>query len=251
MSDFGSVVSEDVEHEEDVQPNVYRAPEVCLKAPWSYRIGIWPVGCLVSPWKSGGCNKAGWLDDQIWDLFEGKHIFCGKDPKEKRYMTRALLAEMIALMGPPNPNSKKGKRTAEFSDKDSEICPTPTKLFSIPTDQWWGGFPMPDRTSLEQSEKNLEDSNKEAFLRFVRKRTDCGPAVGRSWSLPKIDRRRTSCRAIVITVFIMLHEEKRTDQSLHTYIDSLHSLEVSNLIKIPSNTCPDILSTLACTKELA
>lgn len=26
---------------------------------------------------------------------------------------------------------------------------------------------MPDRTSLEQSEENLKDSNKEAFLRFV------------------------------------------------------------------------------------
>ncbi len=46
MSDLDSAVSGDVEHEEDVQPNVYRAPEVCLKAPWSYRIGIWNVGRL-------------------------------------------------------------------------------------------------------------------------------------------------------------------------------------------------------------
>lgn len=49
------------------------------------------------------------MDDQIWDLFEGKHIFYGKDPKEKRYMTCALLAEMIALMGPPYPSSKEGE----------------------------------------------------------------------------------------------------------------------------------------------
>lgn len=47
LSDFGSAVSGDVEHDEDVQPNVYRAPEVCLKAPWSYSIDIWNVGCLV------------------------------------------------------------------------------------------------------------------------------------------------------------------------------------------------------------
>lgn len=70
------------------------------------------------------------MDDQIWDLFEGKHIFYGKDPKERRYMTRAHLAEMIALMGPPPPELlKKGKRTAEFFDEDGENCPTRTKLF--------------------------------------------------------------------------------------------------------------------------
>ncbi|KAI9747446.1 MAG: hypothetical protein M1835_002107, partial [Candelina submexicana] len=97
LSDFGSAVSGDVEHDEDVQPNVYRAPEVCLKAPWSYSIDIWNVGCL------------------IWDLFEGKHMFYGKDPKERRYMTRAHLADMIALMGPPPPEFLElGRRTSEF-----------------------------------------------------------------------------------------------------------------------------------------
>lgn len=50
LSDFGSAVSGDTEHDEDVQPNVYRAPEVCLKIPWSYSIDIWNVGCLVRCW---------------------------------------------------------------------------------------------------------------------------------------------------------------------------------------------------------
>ena len=57
LSDFGSAVFGDVEHDEDVQPNVYRAPEVCLKAPWSYSIDIWNVGCLVRPQSSGGLTK--------------------------------------------------------------------------------------------------------------------------------------------------------------------------------------------------
>ncbi|KAL8720126.1 MAG: hypothetical protein Q9225_002971 [Loekoesia sp. 1 TL-2023] len=143
LSDFGSAVSGDVEHSENAQPNVYRAPEVCLKAPWSYSIDIWNVGCLV------------------WDLFEGKHMFYGKDPKEKRYMTRAHLAEMIALMGPPPPELlKKGKRTAEFFDEDG---------------QWRSEIPVPDRTSLEESEEYLEGSNKEAFLQFVRKMVQWRP----------------------------------------------------------------------------
>lgn len=50
LCDFGSAVSGDTEHDEDVQPNVYRAPEVCLKIPWSYSIDIWNVGCLVRCW---------------------------------------------------------------------------------------------------------------------------------------------------------------------------------------------------------
>lgn len=50
LSDFGSAVFGDVENDEDVQPNVYRAPEVCLQAPWSYSIDIWNVGCMVRSW---------------------------------------------------------------------------------------------------------------------------------------------------------------------------------------------------------
>lgn len=137
LSDFGSAVFGDVEHDEDVQPDVYRAPEVCLKTPWSYSIDIWNLGCL------------------IWDLYENKHMFYGQDPKEKKYMTRAHLSEMVALMGPPPLDLlKRGKRSLEFFDEDG---------------QWRGDIPLPDRTSLEESEENLEGSNKEAFLRFIRK----------------------------------------------------------------------------------
>lgn len=57
LSDFSSAVSGDVEHDQDVQPNVYRAPEVCLKAPWSYSIDIWNVGCLVRFESQDVCNK--------------------------------------------------------------------------------------------------------------------------------------------------------------------------------------------------
>lgn len=119
LSDFGSAVFGDVEHDEDVQPNVYRAPEVCLKAPWSYSVDIWNVGCLVRPRDYGGYYRTNWWDNQIWDLFEDKHLFYGKDPMEDKYLTRAHLAEMIALMGPPPPELlKQGKRTAEFFDED-------------------------------------------------------------------------------------------------------------------------------------
>lgn len=35
--------------------------------------------------------------------------------------------------------------------------------------QWRGEVPLPSATSLEESEENLDGSNKEAFLQFIRK----------------------------------------------------------------------------------
>jgi serine/threonine-protein kinase SRPK3 len=40
LCDFGSAVLGNIEHTEDVQPNIYRAPEVILEAPWTYSIDI-------------------------------------------------------------------------------------------------------------------------------------------------------------------------------------------------------------------
>ena len=48
LCDFGSAVLGQEEYSEDVQPNIYRAPEVILEAPWTHSIDIWNVGCMVS-----------------------------------------------------------------------------------------------------------------------------------------------------------------------------------------------------------
>lgn len=50
LCDFGSAVPLDDgrEHREDIQPDVYRAPEVILDVPWTYSVDIWNVGCMVS-----------------------------------------------------------------------------------------------------------------------------------------------------------------------------------------------------------
>ena len=47
LCDFGSAVLGDREHSEDVQPDIYRCPEVVLNMPWDYKIDIWNAGCLV------------------------------------------------------------------------------------------------------------------------------------------------------------------------------------------------------------
>lgn len=47
LCDFGSAVPGDQYRSDLVQPNIYRAPEVILEAPWTYSIDIWNVGCMV------------------------------------------------------------------------------------------------------------------------------------------------------------------------------------------------------------
>ena len=48
LCDFGSAVLGDAEHLECVQPHIYRAPEVTMRAQWDHKIDIWNVGCMVS-----------------------------------------------------------------------------------------------------------------------------------------------------------------------------------------------------------
>jgi hypothetical protein len=60
---------------------------------------------------------------QIWDLYENKHVFHGIDPVEKRYLTRAHLAELVAMLGPPPMDMlERGARSKEFFDGDGETA---------------------------------------------------------------------------------------------------------------------------------
>ncbi|KAJ5819378.1 hypothetical protein N7474_004969 [Penicillium riverlandense] len=136
LSDFGSAVGGDEKRNHDAQPNVYRSPEVMLKTEWSYPIDIWNVGVMV------------------WDLFEGKHMFNGNDPDGKGYSTRAHLAEVIGVLGPP-PLSlvKSGRRSHEFFTEDGH---------------WRNEIEVPGNISLENSEEFLSGRNKEMFLKFIK-----------------------------------------------------------------------------------
>ncbi|PKY07070.1 CMGC protein kinase [Aspergillus campestris IBT 28561] len=136
LSDFGSAVRGDEKRNHDAQPNVYRSPEVMLKTEWSYPVDIWNVGAMV------------------WDLFEGRHMFYGNDPDGKGYSTRAHLAEVIGVLGPPPLDMlKRGKRSHEFFDEDGK---------------WKNTVEIPRDTSLEKLELYLEGRNKEMFLDFMR-----------------------------------------------------------------------------------
>ncbi|KAL5331673.1 hypothetical protein ACEPPN_001208 [Leptodophora sp. 'Broadleaf-Isolate-01'] len=129
LCDFGSAVVGDTEHLEDVQPDIYRAPEVIIEAPWSYQIDIWNTGCM------------------IWDLFQGGHLFTGHDPEHQTYRSRAHLAQMIALLGPPPQTLLHSGRSGDFR----------------------ADFTLPDSTSLEERAVDLEGESRERFIAMMGK----------------------------------------------------------------------------------
>ncbi|KAM3502500.1 hypothetical protein MY11210_009046 [Beauveria gryllotalpidicola] len=136
LCDFGSAVNGGVVHLEDVQPNIYRAPEVILEVPWTYSVDIWNVGCM------------------IWDIFEGCSLFTGQDPELNVYRSRAHLAEMISLLGPPPPAFiARGQLSHKFFTK-GEFTAQETMLNPV---------------TLEQRETTLSGEDKADFLRFMRR----------------------------------------------------------------------------------
>ncbi|KAJ5779490.1 hypothetical protein N7457_007210 [Penicillium paradoxum] len=146
LCDFGSAMLGQY-HSVFVQPMIYRAPEVILGVPWTYSADIWNVGCM------------------IWDVYEGGSLFTGQDPEFGRYRSRAHLAEMINLLGPP-PLSllMQGELRAKFfSSEGKETLMTLSGEFLTP------GL-LTDQVSLEDRETTLEGQmEREAFIRFMRK----------------------------------------------------------------------------------
>ncbi|GKZ55682.1 hypothetical protein AnigIFM49718_000765 [Aspergillus niger] len=143
LCDFGSAVPGDIEHSEDIQPDIYRAPEVILEAPWGYKVDIWNVGCM------------------IWNVFEGGSLFTGYDPEFQAYRSRAHFAEIIRLLGPPPPEllAKGRLRHKLFSDDGDFLAQSL----------------LGDRIPLEDRETSFEGLDKTRFLIFVRKMLQWDP----------------------------------------------------------------------------
>ncbi|KAJ5121691.1 uncharacterized protein N7515_009652, partial [Penicillium bovifimosum] len=162
-SGFGMPLLSDFGEARIGEPDIYRAPEVILGMSWTAKVDIWNVGVLV-------CYETQLLpmypfvtwanaEIQIWDLFEDHHLFDGRGP-DGRHSDAQLLAEMIAILGPP---------PAEFLRKSS----LSQNYWDI-SGQWKASEVIP-RISLEDSEEYLEGLNKQMFTQFVRKMLQWDP----------------------------------------------------------------------------
>lgn len=67
----------DAGHREDIQPDIYRALEVILRALQSYEVDIWNAGCMVNIKFGSELSNACYV--QVWDVLEGEPFFAGHD----------------------------------------------------------------------------------------------------------------------------------------------------------------------------
>jgi serine/threonine protein kinase len=92
-------------------------------------------------------------------MFEGEHLFIGRDPELDKYRSRAHLAEIIALLGSPPPGLL---ARANFKNK----------FFSEEGD-FAAGIPLPSPRSLEQRVMSLQydgtPEDRACFIRLMRK----------------------------------------------------------------------------------
>ncbi|KAK6811249.1 hypothetical protein RU639_013032 [Aspergillus parasiticus] len=135
LCDFGQARRGSNTYCGDIQPYIYRAPEVLLRMPWNEKVDIWNVGVLT------------------WDLFQQGHLFYARDSDEKSSDTHHL-AEMVAIMGsPPKEMIQNSVSATEFFDGEGN---------------WKGAIEIPP-ISLEKLEGNLEGEPQRRFLQFLRK----------------------------------------------------------------------------------
>ncbi|KAH8684919.1 kinase-like domain-containing protein [Tricladium varicosporioides] len=154
LCDFSLARNGQIKHCYNIQPDPYQAPEVILEMPWGYSVDIWNVGVM------------------IWDMFENRRMFNGLDPETGMYGNRFHLASIVGLLGPPPLEFLQRSECSSvyFDDRGKylipRMCIRQPNMYT--TGNWKCLNPILS-VSWEDSERNLEVSNKKGFLDFVRK----------------------------------------------------------------------------------
>lgn len=117
ITDFGLAVRGDgPPNSHCIQPEGYRAPEVCLGGDWSYSVDVWNLGVMVKNLVLIIVSPL--IVYQLWDLSYGRGPFdtspdsCGSGSADE-----AHLGKIISFLGPPPPNLLgRGKETSRYFD---------------------------------------------------------------------------------------------------------------------------------------
>ncbi|KAF4187740.1 hypothetical protein CNMCM7927_003686 [Aspergillus lentulus] len=135
LCDFGQARYGSNTYTGDIQPYIYRAPEVVLRMPWNEKVDTWNVGVLA------------------WDLFQQGHLFYGRD-SDKENSDGHHLAEMIAIMGlPPKEMIHSSVYATRFFNSEGN---------------WKRTIEIPS-ISFERLEGNLQGEPQRLFIQFLRK----------------------------------------------------------------------------------
>ncbi|KAF2214138.1 hypothetical protein CERZMDRAFT_111056 [Cercospora zeae-maydis SCOH1-5] len=150
IHDFGNaaLMREGFACRHPIQPDLYRAPEVMLGIPWSYKVDIWNL-CVL-----------------IWELLEGVDLFTQVRNGTGRYSTRAHLANMIALLGSPPSSLLQQERECRDTPLPYEVTDDEGKTHRT----FAGPFFLEDGEglSLADSITTLDGEDKLAFIDFAK-----------------------------------------------------------------------------------
>ncbi|KKK13213.1 hypothetical protein ARAM_000564 [Aspergillus rambellii] len=134
LTDFGEARSGEKEHDDDIMPNVYRAPEVILRSSWGYKVDIWNVAMVA------------------WDIVSPRTLINGKNV-DGVFDDRVHMAELVALLGPPPPEFREQRHLSS--------------VFWDESGTWKEVAPIPDIT-IETLAEKVKGEDKEGFLRWLR-----------------------------------------------------------------------------------
>lgn len=82
----------------NVQPDLYKAPELLLLLDWDKSVDIWNVACVVGQELFGNLQTLSL--SQAWDMVQAQYLFDGRD-EEGYHNNRVHLGEMVGLLGYP------------------------------------------------------------------------------------------------------------------------------------------------------
>ncbi|GAQ47382.1 kinase domain protein [Aspergillus tubingensis] len=142
ISDFSAAVFGNVltPHHHDIQPQPFCAPEVLLKAGWSYSADIWNLGTV------------------LWELLADETLFDGLCEHRRKYSREVHVAQMIRLLGSP---------PSRFLDKcDPHIR---NDLFSPQGAFKFPGLIPSEEFNFSNMTPFLHGEDKRLFIGFVRR----------------------------------------------------------------------------------
>ncbi|KAF3482748.1 CMGC/SRPK protein kinase [Arthroderma uncinatum] len=148
LTDFGQMRQfDECVHKDWWMSDLYRAPEVLMKLPWSFPIDIWSIGVLTL------------------ELMEGRNLFDPVDRVNNQYVIPLALAQYIGYLGePPRAMLAQSPRLYAYFDEDVY-----THTSETTTGEYIGGAPIP-QTSLEEFVTVIPPGDeKDKFLQFIRK----------------------------------------------------------------------------------
>ncbi|KAF5020125.1 hypothetical protein F66182_7857 [Fusarium sp. NRRL 66182] len=140
LTDFGLAADGNRPHNHDIQPREYTAPEVILKAGWSYSADIWNLGLV------------------LFDLVGGVNLLSGRVPGHATFSNKTRFGQMTRLLGPVP--------SELVARADKRAC---SKYFTDSGDFRYPKLIPDEAFTFENKMAALEGRERELFINFAKR----------------------------------------------------------------------------------